>query len=73
MTPKELDLDADIVDLTGDLDALPSKVRLIDHVGAEDLKAAFRTFAGSDAEGDLRTLDAVHAVPIYEHEDLPGR
>jgi hypothetical protein len=73
MTPKELDCDADIVDLTDYSVALPSKVRLIEHVGAKDLEAAFRIFAGSDAEGELRNLDAVRAVPIYEYEDLPGR
>jgi alkylated DNA repair protein alkB family protein 1 len=72
MKLKELDQDQEIVDLSSDASAASSsRVRVVREYAAENLTAAFRAFAGDDA--DLRGLDMSAAIPVYEHEDMPGK
>jgi alkylated DNA repair protein alkB family protein 1 len=67
MKSKELDQDQEIVDC-----ASPnSKVRVVREYAADDLTATFRDFAGENA--DLRGLALPGSIPVYEHEDMPGK
>jgi alkylated DNA repair protein alkB family protein 1 len=74
MKLQELDLDDDIVDLSTEPHSpLLSKVRVVEHVEAEDLRAAFRAFAGDAIDGKPYEPDSIQTLPMYEHKDMPGR
>ena len=70
----DLDLDGDIIDLSSDASASSnSKVRVVKRYTAEDLTVIFRSFAGEDEEPELQDMDMPRSIPVYEHEDMPGR
>ena len=72
MKSEELDQDQEIVDLPSDACASPnSKVRIVREYAADDLTATCRDFAGEHA--DLRDLALPGSIPVYEHEDMPGK
>jgi alkylated DNA repair protein alkB family protein 1 len=72
MKLKDLDRDQEIIDLSSDASASSSsKVRVVKQYAAEDLTATFRAFAGEDAK--LENMGLLNPIPVYEHEDMPGR
>lgn len=74
MKLNNLDLNQDIIDLSNDASASSgSKVRVVKHYTAEDLTAIFRTFAGEDGEEEHQDMALPRSIPVYEHEDMPGR
>ena len=73
MKPKDLEEDQNIVDLTVvQQDALPEKVRVIKNLEIDQLKDAFRTFAGNNASDQLQHLHFEPSIAVYDHEDMPG-
>jgi len=73
MKPKDLEEDQNIVDLTVvQQDALPEKVRVIKNLEIDQLKDAFRTFAGNNASDQLQHRHFEPSIAFYEHEDMPG-
>ena len=73
MKAKDIDLDGDIIDLSSDASASSNpKVRVVKEYTAKDLTAIFRSFAGEDG-GKLQATDLPRSIPVYEHEDMPGR
>jgi alkylated DNA repair protein alkB family protein 1 len=69
-----LNNDPDIVHLAGDDASAPAantKVHLIKEYAAKDLTATFYAFAGQDAQ--LGHMSIPTSVPVYEHDDMPGR
>lgn len=71
MKLKDLDQDAEIVDLRGsDLpDEMKSKLSTVRQIELEPLRRAFQEFAGADLGGNYFE----ESVPVYEHEDMPGK
>ena len=71
MKPKELDHDADIVDMPDSLNAsAKEQVRIVEEWKGHDLTAAFRAFSGQDEQ----TYPALPAkIPVYEHVNMPGK
>ena len=71
MKPKELDHDADIVDLPHSLSA-PAKeqVRVVEEWNGHDLVAAFQAFSGQD-EQKYPAMPV--RIPVYEHVNMPGK
>jgi hypothetical protein len=73
MKLNDLDLDGDIIDLSNDASASSSgRVRVVREYTAEDLTAIFQAFAGEDGV-ELQDTDIPRSIPVYEHEDMPGR
>jgi hypothetical protein len=74
MKLKDIDLDQDIIHLSRDASAsLSSKVRVVKHYTTEDLTATFRAFAGEDGDEELQATGLPRSIPVYEHDDMPGR
>jgi len=74
MKAKDIDLDGDIIDLSSDAAASSNpKVRVVKEYTAEDLTAIFRSFAGEDGGKLQQATDLPRSIPVYEHEDMPGR
>ena len=74
MKAKDIDLDGDIIDLSSDAAASSNpKVRVVKEYTAEDLTAIFNSFAGEEDGGKLQATDLPKSIPVYEHEDMPGR
>ena len=72
MKLKELDRDQDIIDLSSDTSASSNrKVHVVKEYAAEDLTATFLAFAGKDE--NIEDLDLPASMPVYEHEDMPGK
>lgn len=72
MKPHQLNLDAEIVDLSeGSLPDRDGKVRIVKEVDAARLTASCRAFTGGDVHmGDSAVQGR---LAVYEHEDMPGR
>jgi hypothetical protein len=69
---KELDQDQDIINLSSDASASSnSKVHVVRKYAAQDLTATFRAFAGEDET--IEDLDLPVSIPVYEHDDMPGK
>lgn len=67
-----LDQDQDIVDLSNDLQqSSSSKVRVVRCLDNDALANTFRAFAGEDAH--LQGCAPATSIPVYEHEDMPGK
>lgn len=65
----DLERDPAIVDLERDIGPpLPSKLRIVDQLDTQRLTATFRRFGGDNAEPAQASK-----IPVYEHEDMPGR
>lgn len=70
-SPKDLDLDPDIVDLSSDPQAdVKSKLRVVETWEPTRLTASFRAFIG--AEGELSMQHQTSPTRVYEHVDMPG-
>ncbi|KAG9187160.1 hypothetical protein G6011_05031 [Alternaria panax] len=68
----DVDLDADIIDLSSDASASSSsRVRVVKEYTAEDLTAIFWSFAGEDG-AELQDTHLPKSTPVYEHADMPG-
>lgn len=74
MKLQHLDHDPEIIDLSRDLSADPkTKVRIVKELDADGLTATFRSFAGSDVALNGLESMATSSIPVYEHDDMPGR
>ena len=70
----ELNKDQDIVDLSSNMSASSnSKMRVVREYVVEDLTAIFQAFAGEEGAADLGDMNIPASIPVYEHEDMPGR
>ncbi|KAH6442281.1 hypothetical protein HBI59_108860 [Parastagonospora nodorum] len=73
MKAKDLDIDADLVDLTQtSKDCLPGGVCVVRELDVADLTGTFRAFTGADACTDSQPQESASKISIYEHEDMPG-
>lgn len=71
---KDLDTDPDLIDLPQtSKDRLPQGVRVVRELEATGLAETFRVFAGADAKASDQPQDPASKIPIYEHEDMPGK
>lgn len=69
MKLKELDRDQGIIDVSSHESDLSSKrVRIVKSLAREDLASLYTTFAGENRE-----FDSPSTIPVYEHEDMPGK
>jgi alkylated DNA repair protein alkB family protein 1 len=66
MKPRDLDLDADLVDPVQDM-------RLVGHVGTEHLAQVFHDFLGEDSSKLSHDAEPSSGLAIYEHHDMPGK
>ncbi len=74
MKLKDLDIDEDIIDLSSDASASSSsKVHVVSEYSSTDLTAIFRSFASEDGGEELQATEMPRSIPVYEHEDMPGR
>lgn len=71
MKLKELDQDQDIIDLANDASTSSSSIRVVKTWKGEDLTASFLSFAAPD--GQLQDLVVPDSIPVYEHNDMPGK
>ena len=68
----DLEQDSTIIDLSSHPPtSLHGKVRIVTEWHREDVVAAFRAF-GDEEIPDLDSA-ATSSVPVYEHQDMPGR
>jgi alkylated DNA repair protein alkB family protein 1 len=69
MKLKDLDQDADILDSEGAaLDIKRSGVNIIKRIQPKQLNIAFQLFANDNSFQQFTS-----EVPVYEHEEMPGR
>ncbi|KAF2998633.1 hypothetical protein E8E13_007464 [Curvularia kusanoi] len=70
MKSKDLDHDADIVDLPDSQStSAKDQVRIVEEWSGRDLTAAFRAFSGQDGQ---TYPDLPARIPVYEHVNMPG-
>ena len=69
-----LNNDPDIIDLAShdaSASTTSTKVHVVKEYATKDLTAIFQAFAGQDVALDVITIP--DSVPVYEHDDMPGR
>lgn len=74
MKAKDLDTDAGLIDLTQtSQDCLPKGVRVVRELDMTELTDTFHAFAGVDVNTNDQFQENAFEIPIYEHEDVPGK
>ncbi|KAL7775803.1 hypothetical protein CFE70_009647 [Pyrenophora teres f. teres 0-1] len=69
---QQLNQDTEIIDIRDRATASSnSKVHVVKQHEVDQLTATFRAFAGQDVVA--QDLDLPSSIPVYEHEDMPGR
>ncbi|KAE8857580.1 hypothetical protein PTNB73_08828 [Pyrenophora teres f. teres] len=69
---QQLNQDTEIIDIRDRATASSnSKLHVVKQHEVDQLTATFRAFAGQDVVA--QDLDLPSSIPVYEHEDMPGR
>ena len=71
MKSHQLDTDDAILDLERDHPDLDRRLRVVEEWDPERLTATFSQFSGDQA--NLESPPQPAKVPVYEHQDMPGR